>query len=128
MEKEMRGERIEWASLLGVLVELEEVVDVVFRSEEDRRALVRRCRLDVENALGTGSRDSSSLLDKEGHREALVETARGAEKILVSRRKERRRTEKGVGRAGRRGVRRGKRGKRETYRRSLPFLLFLSSG
>lgn len=48
-------------SCFFVLVELQQVVDVVFASQEHRATFMNICRYDVQNSPSSSRRDSSSL-------------------------------------------------------------------
>ena len=61
-------------SLGIVLLEaLDQLVDVIARSQEDGRALVDGVGLNVENGTAAVRCDSARLLDDERHRVALVQ-------------------------------------------------------
>ena len=56
-----------------LLETLNQLVDVIARSQEDGRALVNVVGLDVEDGTATVGGDASCLFDDEGHGVAFVQ-------------------------------------------------------
>ena len=64
-----------WQHLRLGIVKGFKVLNILLGSEEDRRPSMNGLGLDIQHSLATGRRTTTSLLNQEGHGEALVQDA-----------------------------------------------------